>query len=510
MSTPTHLSIAVVGAGASGIMTTLRLLQHHRARSRGTLTIHLIDRAERPGLGVAYGTPLRDHILNMQAKTMSLYPGDPDHFLRALPGLLADDPPASAPPATATDHPDAEALAASYVPRRVYGAYLARCLTDALTATAGSGARVEYHRREAVRLAPAPTGVQVDTEGPGPAVPACTHAVLCVGDLPPTSYRYLLGHPHYAPSPWVDGFPDAVPEDAAVGVIGTGLTAVDALLSLRAAGHRGPLYAFARRRGWPAVQPSRLRPHTPYLLTARAVHALGEDVPLARFAGLLRDELTDRVGRDEVHDLLSADRGDVVPTLLADLARARQPRPHWYEVLDATSPLAPDIWRRARFADKARFLRAHMGRWAVLRHPMPVPNARFLADLLSSGRLRTLRGTYDIRPATDGGFDVLRRTHSGTAVHHPTYLVNASGPGTSAWTLESDLVKDCLHQGLLSPHPLGGIDVDPTSMRVRGADGRHNDRVLFLGPLTNGVHFYTNAIETNLANADLAARWITR
>ena len=44
---------------------------------------------------------------------------------------------------------------------------------------------------------------------------------------------------------------------------------------------------------------------------------------------------------------------------------------------------------------------------------------------------------------------------------------------------------------------------------MRRKNGAHDSRVLFLGPLTTGVHFYTNAIETNLANADAAARWIT-
>ncbi|RAJ29845.1 putative NAD(P)/FAD-binding protein YdhS [Kitasatospora sp. SolWspMP-SS2h] len=510
MNTPDHppatarATVAVIGAGASGIMTTMRLLHHHRARGRGRLTVHLLDRQQRPGLGVAYSTPLPQHVLNMQAKTMSLYPDDPDHFLRALPALLAEDRGLAPGP---TSGP--ESLADSYVPRRVYGAYLERCLREALAAATTGGIRVDFLRHEVARLHPGPSGLRLESTD-GTLLPTrYTHAVICVGDLPPTSYRALIGHPHYAPTPWDPDFYHRIPPHLSVGVIGTGLTAVDTLLALRAHGHQGPLYAFARRRGWPGVQPATLRPHQPDHLTADAVRALGTDVPLARFAHLLRAELTERIGPDELNALLAADRKDPQDTLARDIARAESERPHWYEVLDATSPLAPEIWHRTRFRDKSRFLRRSMAVWAVHRHLMPLDNARFLHTLLAEGRLRTLDGTRAVTSASDGGFDVLRRTPAGEVLHHTDFLVNASGPGTSAWSLESPLVKDCLDRGLLRPHPLGGIDVDYATLRARRRDGAHDTRLLFVGPLTSGVHFYTNAIETNLTNADAAARWIT-
>jgi uncharacterized NAD(P)/FAD-binding protein YdhS len=58
-----------------------------------------------------------------------------------------------------------------------------------------------------------------------------------------------------------------------------------------------------------------------------------------------------------------------------------------------------------------------------------------------------------------------------------------------------------LSRGLLKAHHLGGIDVDFRTLQIRGNDNRLVKRVFFVGPLTRGVHFYTNSIETNLANA---------
>lgn len=499
MSGPRNTAVAIVGAGASGVMTTLRLIQHHRRSATGRLTLHLFDRQDRPGLGVAYATPLPEHILNMRARTMSLYPDDPLHFVRRLPALRAD----AGRPVAGGDPAD---LAESYPPRGTYGAYLRECLDREIEKARADGVVVDFVRCEVSGLESRGAGL-VLRAGTDLPLPRYTHVVICVGDLPPTSYRDLTGHPRYAPTPWDPRFYAALPPRAGVGVIGTGLTAVDAVLALRAHGHQGPVYAFSRARGWPAVQPRTLVPHhTPAHLTPAALGELGTEIPLRHVARLLRADLLERVGAGPLSGLLRQDRSQARETLHADIRRALDDEAHWYEVLDATAPFAAEIWHRLRFPDRQRFLRTGFARWAVYRHPMPLANAHALVRLMDEGRLRTFTGTVAIRPAGDGGFDVVRRTPAGTAVDHPDHLINASGPATSAWTMESPLVRGLLDEGRLTAHPLGGIDVDFRTLRVRRRDGSHDPAVYFLGPLTMGVHFYTNSIETNLHNADAVAR----
>ena len=70
--------IAIVGAGFSGSLQAINLLRHGGPRAT------LIERAVKPGLGLAYGAAHASHLLNVRASNMSALPDQPDHFVRWL------------------------------------------------------------------------------------------------------------------------------------------------------------------------------------------------------------------------------------------------------------------------------------------------------------------------------------------------------------------------------------------------------------------------------------------
>jgi uncharacterized NAD(P)/FAD-binding protein YdhS len=79
--------VAVIGAGASGTIQALHLLRE------GAERITLIERERPPGRGTAYGTRRSEHLLNVTAARMSVWPGDPGEFARWIEarGGAADD-----------------------------------------------------------------------------------------------------------------------------------------------------------------------------------------------------------------------------------------------------------------------------------------------------------------------------------------------------------------------------------------------------------------------------------
>ncbi|MDX6571752.1 MAG: hypothetical protein QOC86_908, partial [Gaiellales bacterium] len=99
--------VAVVGGGASGTLLAAQLLRSGGAR------VVLIERGDRIGRGVAYGTGFRGHLLNVPAAGMSGLPGDHGHFLRF-----------------ARAHWDAAVEPTSFVPRMIYGGYLEALLAE--------------------------------------------------------------------------------------------------------------------------------------------------------------------------------------------------------------------------------------------------------------------------------------------------------------------------------------------------------------------------------------------
>src|SRR3712207_1472854 len=98
-------TVTIVGAGASGTLTAVQLLTR-ATHSGAALRVVLVDRTDRFGRGVAYGTTDLRHRLNVPARKMSALPGQPDHLLTWL---------------WSTGQP-ADPMA--FLPRTVYGDYL--------------------------------------------------------------------------------------------------------------------------------------------------------------------------------------------------------------------------------------------------------------------------------------------------------------------------------------------------------------------------------------------------
>lgn len=134
--------IAVVGAGASGALVAIRLLERAGHPDGAGVDLRLVDAAEATGRGVAYATDDLRHRLNVPAGRMSAHPGDPHHFADWLAARQGGEP-----------QPDA------YAARGSYGQYLGETLALA-AAQAGNG-RLNRVRDRAVGIAGDHAGVRI-------------------------------------------------------------------------------------------------------------------------------------------------------------------------------------------------------------------------------------------------------------------------------------------------------------------------------------------------------------
>ena len=99
--------VVVVGAGAGGALTATHLVTGLSSRYR----VALVDPSPTTGRGAAYSTSDDRHLLNVPASGMSAFPRDPEHFFRWV-----------------RTHHDPETQPQDFVPRRVYGDYIAGLL----------------------------------------------------------------------------------------------------------------------------------------------------------------------------------------------------------------------------------------------------------------------------------------------------------------------------------------------------------------------------------------------
>nr|WP_239149086.1 FAD/NAD(P)-binding protein [Streptomyces sp. SID12501] len=485
-----------MGATGVGVFVALVRSLIGSGRAQGA-EIDIFETGQRLGAGVAYSTPHDCHLLNMRSATMSVHADDPGHFVRWLGSH--EDPAAAA--AGATD----------YVPRRLFAAYLQEYFEESLGLARREGVKVLTHQAMVSDCREDAHGVRLVA---GLDQFVYDYAFLCLGDLPSTEYLEFTKVPNYIHSMWHGAGLEAIGPDATVGIIGTSLTAVDALLLLRGSGHRGAITCFSRRRSLPKVQGPRVR-YTLRHVTPENLRELTEDftreLEFSEIAALFQRELEDGLGLAvDWPRVLSQPSAAYAGTLAKDIELAENGQTLWYSILDATSEVIPQVWRSMSTGAREAFIRDHLSIWSMFRHCMPLDNARRLLAMAEEGAFEALSGLASVaydeeseRFRLDGGQD--GRSFS----REVQWLVNATGTGFSLERSDSSLIQNMLMRGDIRPHQLGGIDVEFDTMRVARRDGSLSGRVLYIGPLTRGVHFYTNSFETNLANAHTAVETVT-
>jgi uncharacterized NAD(P)/FAD-binding protein YdhS len=208
--------LVVVGGGASGVLTAAAASRHDSIEE-----IVLVERSDRVGPGLAYGTAAPHHRLNSPASRMGAWQDEPGDFVRWSAG-------------TATPQQDAD-----FSPRRLYGAYLEAVL-DALP-------RVVVQRGEAIDVTEDGAAVRV-VLADGRSIGADA-GVLALGNPPPPGRT--VAATAVVPDPWLPGALDGV--HGRVLLLGTGLTMVDVATSLARADPAIELHATSRNLLLPRV-----------------------------------------------------------------------------------------------------------------------------------------------------------------------------------------------------------------------------------------------------------------
>jgi uncharacterized NAD(P)/FAD-binding protein YdhS len=452
---------AIIGAGFSGTLLALHLLRRAPPGAR----IVLIERHRQFGRGQAYAEGNPSHLLNVPAGRMSAFHDQPGHFCEWLAGQ--DE----------AELGGAEATPSSFVPRRLFGAYVRDLLNDELKRrdprdrlelVRGDACAVE---RDGERLT-----VRLDRDRSVPA----DRVVLAVGNFPPApppvADASFYDSPLYRPDPWS---PDAVAglyPDCPVLLIGSGLTMVDQVISLLDQGHVGPIRALSRRGRLPLRHATAHAPRPPHALP-----------PLpGRLADLMR--MLRAEARREM-----ADGGD------------------WRPVLDALRPHTAGLWQAMGSSDRARFLRHLRPWWDIHRHRMAPEAADRVEAALASGQLTIHAGRIDSYAADGDEVEVLYRARGcGTPrTLRAARVVNCSGPGTDFERIQHPLVAQLLRDGAARPDPLRlGLDVRE-DCAVLDAQSRASERLFAIGPATKGAFWEMTAVPDLRRQAEQLAGRLT-
>jgi uncharacterized NAD(P)/FAD-binding protein YdhS len=431
------MHIAIIGGGFSGAACALHLLRDHPDLP---LTLTIIEPRTTLGAGLAYSAPSSVHRINVAAARMSVLPEDPMHFHTWLrdQGDPARDP--------ASAMPDGRL----YPARLVFGRYV----DHMLRAQVAISQRADFRHLtdQAVSMDSAQTSFRI-VMAADPALLADA-VVLAVSHSAPDTPSLLRGLPSLLPDPWDIAALAAIPPDARVLVIGTGLTASDVMAFLLAAGHRGQIDAVSRHGLLP-------RPRTDLPVQAEGDFTTQ---PEASATALLR-----RVRRA--------------------VATAREAGRPWENIIDALRQQSGAAWGTLDWTERRRLLRHLRTIWDVHRFQSAPQIDAALAGAQQSGALRIHAGHLLAVQHTPSGTDVTLRVRGAnvTETVQADVVINCTGPGHRSVTASHPVLRQLAERGDLLPDPAQlGIWVDGES-RVLRADGTAWRNLFVAGPLARGT-----------------------
>ena len=491
---PAETDLAIVGGGSVAVSFLYQfLLAQNAAAATRPPAIHLFEPQADPGPGGAYQDDLPSNLLNIPAGNMS---ARADRRLDFVDWLREQDPAwLHGYGVTAIDPSD-------FLPRPLFGAYLravyARCQTLARTL----GVALAHVPSRVRRVAPLPDGrVLVEPEQGAPL--RARYAVLCNGNLPSQAFPALEGAPGYFNSPYpVSALAADIAPDAPVCVVGTSLSAVDAVAALQQAGHRGPILCTSRNGRLPSVRSPHNRPPDmlrqlsrdgALLLAARHGGALSLDVVW----DALRNEVVALGGSLDDDDVFGLD-SDARAALDAEIRRSAAAARPWQAVAAATNAAVDQIWHLLPLSERGRFQSDWRSLWMARRATFPMRNALKLQALLETGQLRVAPGYLDsVHNPADGAFHTRLRTADGEITHSSRYLINATSFSVDAARTQDPLVAALLREGHARADPQGGLALDYATGCLQDAHGHSQAGISVLGSLAGGTYFWTTSMDVN-------------
>ncbi|WP_460123148.1 FAD/NAD(P)-binding protein [Pseudomonas sp. S2_C03] len=458
-----HADILIIGGGLSGAMLAVQLL-----RLPGKRSLLVIEPRAELGRGEAYSAVELGHTLNGNAARMSVDPDNADDLTQWLTDFIA----AGGWPESDEQHVPISEL---FPPRGIFGLYVQQRLAEAQAIGATYGSTVEHVRAEVVDLQTFDDAVRLSLSD-GQRLQG-THAVLATGMFPAarTPQTESSGLNAAALDPWDVATMRQLEPQSTVLIIGSGLTMVDAVVSLEQAGHRGPIEVFSRHGLLPHV---RRQPPA--------------------WVDFLAEDHTLRTPRQLVRELRRHCRDAIARGI------------DWQAPLDTVRAHIGRLWHQATDVQRRQFVRHVRPWWESHHHRSPPLSAELVARLHDEGRLRIQAASYQgLEPAAGAGVGIRirRRGQTQTEVVRGAALINSSGIEYDWRRVARPLPRQLLARGLIRPGPLALGIAAAVDGAVLDADGQAASRLFAMGPPLRGMWWESTAVtDVALQAKALAAR----
>lgn len=465
--------VAVIGMGFSGIVSAYNLV----LEATRPFTILLFDDSQNSVRGVAYSTNCPFHLLNVPADNMGALSSDPKHFyswLQASPQEWRKKNPS---------FQDIQFDSKSFVPRMIYGCYLEHIADQLKKIAAAKDIEIQKISEKVTDIQQKPEGsfLLFTQRGQYPI----QAAILATGI--PWAYKFnealqIKEQDTFLPNLWPKltnmthsaELLKKYDSKSTVGIIGSGLTMLDALATLHSHQYPGIIVVFAGRGLLPQIHQVPPEANYPsYTLKEFPNTALGL---LKKTRQLVR--------------------------------KAQDSGGHWQTVFQSIRPITVPLWQRLPVLEKKKLMRHLFGFWNSHRH-RAAPEVLALVDyFFMQNKLKIINArAVSLNKNPNGKLtinfvDPETKQNSNVNVD---LVVNCAGPELSIKKHPSELIQNLVKGGLAEPDSLGlGLAVDSDG----SVFGKAYKSLFAVGTILFGTNFETVAVPELRQQCYSAARGV--
>lgn len=564
------VTLVIIGGGLTGTSMLCQFVRqvhpfHQKVKSApASIHLHVIEKQNLFGPGFPHSdqNAMPCHLINMCARDMSILAAEPDdfenwvtHHINEINRLFSG----------ISDNQSSPDRNCHHYPRPVMGEYLKDRFRQAVHEAKQIGIHVHLHPGcEATDVAETEDDrVRVTVLSSGSHEQRVIHADRV---LLATGHWFDQGERGgYFPSPWPPRYlQENIPPRADVAVIGTSLSAIDAVLTLTADGSflRSPLGAlvyepppnprrlvlYSRKALLPKVR-GRTGSYKNQFMVSDSIHALirkKEHLSLEDLFELLDKDLKRAYGRPFPWENVTSLQGTPKALLQRHIREARYgDGPDGdivsQTVLQQTFPMVRAIYLALTPAEKMRLDRRFNTLFFVHAAPMPMINAEKLLALMNDGTVtvRKLIGETPFRRNAES-FSFTFQDTNGEAMEttHP-YVIDARGQSVSYSSNQQALAVNLLKSGTVEIEPFlenvkdaenekmsrslenalvvkdrtSGLWIDPYTHRIRRTrpDGSIvvSERITAVGAMTRGQIIDASMAHGSAVSTDVVARdWV--
>jgi uncharacterized NAD(P)/FAD-binding protein YdhS len=495
-------TITIIGGGACGVASYIQfIVQLKLAGLAEQVKINIIEKDNEIGKGLAFGTNQPGHLLNTQADLMGIFSFEPAQYAMWLEKKKHT---------VKKELTDASKPFDAYSTRRLYSDYLREQFQHYQNLAKQEGINDEVIFDEALNLKYENHLWQVHCKS-GRVVNS-DFVILLPGTPEPDNYPDFEKYDNYFDFPWpTEPILQKVTKNSKVGILGSSLSAIDAVMTLKDNNHKGPITMYSFDGLLPRVQPNNDQEYERKFFTLSAIHKIKRE----KLRGPKVMEIF-RLFKKEVEnfnngpiDWKKTGRKDLSAkeNLEKDIAVAESGGDAFINVLYSFRYDASPTWSWLSVEEKKKFKHWIGNEWTNTRHCMPLENARNLKELLDDGVLNIVSDLMEVK--YDEGSKTFVIQHGKGKTDSVDFLINATGPGSKVKEMKSSLIQNLYKDGFIEPYDVGGINLDTDTMEVISSK-RSFDNLYAAGHICNGLLLDVNSVWFNVRTIETLSKQIIK